>query len=111
MTKNVVLTKRKKNYKPPYKYVEVVWEDATSNSESWVHINDIVAPERVVTRGWLVKETEKAVTLASSVSLEEDFEETVGNTMTVPVGMIVSRRELRVSVVNNDKPKPKHDNT
>lgn len=86
-----------KEYKPPYPYMEVVWDDASSNSESWVDIADVVEPERVITRGWLVKKTERAITLASSVALEEKYEDSVGNTMTVPLGMIISQREIRVS--------------
>ena len=99
------LISKKKEYRPPYKYIEVVWEDATSNSESWVHINDVVEPETIITRGWLVKDTAKAITVASSVSMEEEFEDTVGNTMTVPKGMIVSQRELRISTLTPKKPK------
>lgn len=92
-----------KQYRPPYPFEEVIWDDAASNSESWVHISDVIAPEQVVTRGWLVKETEKAVTLAASVSMQQEFEETVGNTMTIPKGMIVSRRQI---TVHSKKAKP-----
>lgn len=85
------------NYKPPYSFVEVIWDDAASNTEAWVGVNDIAAPEQVITRGWLVKETDTYVSVAASVSNEELHEETVGNTMTIPKGMIASRRELTVS--------------
>jgi hypothetical protein len=83
-------------FKIPYPLVEVIWDDAASNSESWVHINDIVAPERVNTTGFLVKETDEFLTIAASVSAVEDYIETVGNTMTIPKGMIVTRREVRL---------------
>lgn len=86
-----------KKYLPPYKYVEVIWDDAASNSEAWVHKDDIALPEQVITRGWIIKEDERSIAIASSVSNIEEFEDTVGNTMTIPVGMIVSRRELRVT--------------
>ncbi len=83
-------------WKIPYPLTEVIWDDATSNSDSWVHLDDIAAPERINTTGFLVKETDLAVTIASSVSAHEDGVNTVGNTMTIPRGMIVSRRELRI---------------
>lgn len=86
-----------KTYKPPYPFVEIIWDDASSNSESWTSIKDIAAPEQVMTRGWLVKETDSYVSVASSVPNEDLHEEIVGNTMTIPVGMIVSRRELSLS--------------
>ncbi len=83
-------------WKNPYPLVEIIWDDATSNSESWVHLDDISAPARVNTTGFLVKETELAVTIAGSVAADEDSISTVGNTMTVPLGMIVSRRTLKL---------------
>lgn len=86
-----------KSYRPPYKFIEVIWDDAASNSDAWVHKDDIALPEQVITRGWLIKEDERSVAIASSVSNVEEFEDTVGNTMTIPRGMIISRRELKVS--------------
>lgn len=86
-----------KVYKPPYKYVEAIWDDAASNSETWVSVDDIQKPERVVTRGWLVKECPTFLSIASSVSATEDYEDTVGNTLTIPRGMVVSLKELKVS--------------
>lgn len=83
-------------WKIPYPLTEVIWDDAASNSESWVHLDDVIQPERVNTTGFLVKETEDYITIAASVSAIEDYIETVGNTMTIPKGMIVSRREVRI---------------
>ncbi len=84
-------------WKIPYPLVEIIWDDATSNSDTWVHVDNISTPERVNTTGFLVKETEIAVTVAGSVAAEEHGVQTVGNTMTIPRGMIVSRREIRVT--------------
>ncbi len=83
-------------WKNPYPLVEIVWDDATSNSESWVHLDEISAPARVNTTGFLVKETELAVTIAGSVAADEESISTVGNTMTIPRGMIVSRTALKI---------------
>lgn len=96
----------KKPYRPPYPFVEIVWDDASSNSESWTSINDISAPEQVITRGWLVKETDTYVSVAASVANEELHEEVVGNTMTIPVGMVRSRRELNLSTKKVKQPVP-----
>jgi len=87
----------KKPYRPPYPFVEIIWDDASSNSESWTSIKDIAAPEQVITRGWLVQDTDAYVSIAASVSNEDLHEEVVGNTMTIPRGMIVSRRVLSLS--------------
>ena len=83
-------------WKIPYPLVEIVWDDATSNNDAWVHLDDVSAPARVNTTGFLVKETDAAVTIAGSVAADEDSIETVGNTMTIPKGMIVSRKEVRL---------------
>lgn len=79
-----------------YEYMEIVWDDAASNSATWVHLNDIATTERVITRGWNVKETDDAITLASSISADDHDLDIVGNTMTIPKGMIVEQRKLRV---------------
>ena len=85
-----------------WRYVEVVWDDATSHNESWVHKDEEVTPETVVTRGWLVADKETYVSIASSVSIDPD-DEVVGNVATIPRGMIKTMRELRVSTVKAKK--------
>ncbi len=92
-------------YKPTYPLVEVIWDDAASNSESWVNVKDITEPEQVITVGYLVKKTKTSLTVAASVSNEELHEDIVGNTMTIPRGMIVSFRELKVSTKETPKPR------
>ena len=83
-------------WKIPYPLIEIIWDDATSNNAAWVHLDEISAPERVNTTGFLVKETDSYVTVAGSVSVEEESVQTVGNTMTIPVGMIISRRTVKL---------------
>lgn len=85
-----------RKFKIPYPLIEVIWNDASSNSESWVHLNDIATPEQVNTTGFLVKETDEYITVAASIANHPEEIETVGNTMTIPKGMIVSRREVRI---------------
>ncbi len=81
-------------WKNPYPLVEIIWDDATSNTETWVKLEDICEPCRINTTGWLVKETKAAVTIAGSVGGNEQSTATVGNTMTIPRGMIFSRKTL-----------------
>lgn len=94
-----------KPYAPPYPFVEVIWDDAASNNSAWIEVSEVCGPEQVMTRGFLVKETESYVVVAGSVANEELDNEAVGNTMTIPKGMIVSRRELRLSTAKPKKPK------
>lgn len=86
-----------KKVKFPYDFLEIIWDDAVSNSESWTTVADILEPERVITRGWKVKETDAAITLASSIDYAEAEGETVGNTMTIPKGMIIQMRKVKVT--------------
>jgi len=86
-----------KPYVPPYPLVAIVWDDAASNSSTWVLPSEIAGPEQVITVGFLVKETDTYITVAGSVANEAIENETVGNTMTIPKGMIVARRELRLT--------------
>lgn len=100
-------------YKIPYPLAEVIWDDAASNSESWVSIKDIQPPEQVITIGWVVKDVPSEpgqrgyVTIASSLSNEELEEDVVGNTMTIPRGMIVSMRIVRAATLPPKKVKKK----
>lgn len=97
-------------YKIPFPLVEVVWNDASSNSESWVSIKDIQPPEQVITVGWLVLDVPGVhgyVSIASSLSNEELHEEVVGNTMTIPRGMIVRQRIVAMREVKPKVVKPK----
>jgi len=89
-----------------FPFVEVVWDDATVTGGAWVGLDDISDPERVISRGWLVKENEAALYLAASVANEDMEEHTVGNVMTIPVGMVITRRVLRITKPAKEKAKP-----
>jgi hypothetical protein len=53
--------------KPPakWKFVEVFWVDS-SNSNDWAELSDIPDVVEMVTRGWLIRESERAITLAAT---------------------------------------------
>lgn len=80
------------------KFVEVVWLDAASH-EGWVEVDGDNEPMQIITRGWLIKETSTYIMLAAS--LQVDVAATVGSTQIIPLGMIVSQRELKVTNVKS----------
>lgn len=99
-------TAKKKPYEVPYPMMEIVWDDASSHSETWVHLNTLEgALEPVRTLGYLVKETRKAYTIVGSVPNEDLVEDdlTVGNTMIIPKGMVVSARVVSLATVREVK--------
>lgn len=75
-------------------YLEVVWNDAASH-DGWVEIDADAEPMQIITRGWLIKETSTYIVLAASLQL--DNATTVGSTQIIPLGMIHSRRQLKVT--------------
>jgi hypothetical protein len=81
--------------KLPYTvFLEIEWEDAASN-EGWVSKDEDTSPVLIVSRGWLIKENARYLTLANSIHKHSDSE--VGGTQTIPCGMIRLRRELKVT--------------
>lgn len=75
-------------------YMEVVWDDAASD-DGWVDVTLSSDPTRIITRGWLIKKTDTYLMLAAS--LHVDTASTVGSTQIIPIGMIVTCREIKVS--------------
>lgn len=88
------MTKKGEGKLPFPIFMEVHWNDAVSN-DGWVTLTEDTEPQLVITRGWLVKTNEHYITLAASVYPYNT--DTVGSTQTIPTGMIVSRRELKVT--------------
>jgi hypothetical protein len=81
----------------PYPIVEVIWDDAASTqSGAWVAISEIVPPERINSTGFMVKDCPTYVSITSSVAAEGESE-TVTSTVTIPRGMIVSIREVKLT--------------
>lgn len=50
---------------PEWRFVEAVWIDSSSDGE-WTKERDLPEALTMTTRGWLVKETENAITLAGT---------------------------------------------
>lgn len=79
----------------PYPLVEIVWDDAATES-GWQDPALALQEQHVTTLGFLVKESPKYVLIASTWAGDH-----VNATIQVPVGMIVSRRDVTI------KSKPK----
>lgn len=72
----------------PYPLVEVVWDDAATES-GWQDPALALQDQHVTTVGFLVKETPKYFLIASTFA-----DAHVNATIQIPVGMIVSRRDV-----------------
>lgn len=89
--------------KIPYStFMEIVWNDAASH-DGWVEIDADTEPVRIITRGWLIKDTDVYFMLAASLHMDDAS--TVGSTQIIPKGMILSQRILKVT---NASSKPRH---
>lgn len=86
-------------------FMEIVWDDAVSN-DGWVSVDEDATPERVVSRGWLIKKTDTYIVLAGAIY--ERHGNTVGSTQTIPCGMIQSSRELKVTNVRSNSQNKLH---
>ncbi len=77
--------------KYPYPLVEVRWLDAQT-SHGWEDQTEVDSEVPVVTTvGFLLKETEESIVIASSVGQDK----THNSRITIPTGMIKDRRILR----------------
>jgi hypothetical protein len=74
--------------------VEVVWSDIVASS-SWYDDKDVteMRPEKCVSVGFLVRETEELVTLVSTYSPEGD--DRWANTICIPKGCILKKLRIR----------------
>lgn len=51
----------------PWDFVEVHWEDSGADDETWVAHEDVADNTLyIITRGWLIKETKRSITIAAS---------------------------------------------
>lgn len=86
---------KKKTVKPSsLPYMEVTWLDASSE-DGWIDQTTDLSPPEMVTRGWLYKETDTYLVLVNTIG--NDHDHGVGGSNSIPKGMIVSSRKLRVS--------------
>jgi len=82
------MTARRRKY--PFPLVEVNWKDAQT-SHGWEHSDEVELDIPIVTTiGFLIKESEDALMIASSVGTDKH----TNARMLIPKGMVVSRKEL-----------------
>lgn len=93
----------KKAALPFHEFCEVEWEDATSE-DGWADKDTDLSPELMITRGWLVKSEERYITLANTIY--KNSADHFGGTQTIPRGMIINCRKIKVS--NAVKHKSRH---
>lgn len=79
-----------KKSKFPFPLVQIDWEDAQTG-HGWEHEEDITVDIPVVTTiGFLIKENEKGIVIASSVGSDRHNNARI----TIPKGMVVNRKDL-----------------
>ncbi len=73
-----------------FQFVEVVWLDANADN-SWRDLGDEVELAQCISRGWLIKETDKYIIIAGTVGLLENGDVQDSNlAIAIPRGMIES---------------------
>ncbi|WP_045368358.1 hypothetical protein [Methyloceanibacter caenitepidi] len=80
---------------PKRDFVEVRWLDIKGSAE-WHAVSELPTPARCVTRGWVIREDKRDLTLAASlIEPEPGEDESVGDVTVIPKGCITSRKKLR----------------
>ena len=92
-----------KNQKSPspfdgWLFVEIVWHDAVSDN-SWCSVSKTREVARITTRGWLIKKTPKAVTVAATFGGAEEEELEVNQILVIPRGWLESVTEIEIKPV------------
>ena len=74
-----------------FSLIEIHWDDAATD-HGWEHSDDVAAVENIaITIGWLVKENDKHLVIASTVCDDGSC----NGRINIPKGMVVKRKVLR----------------
>ena len=75
-----------------YKQVLVIWLDISGRDDAWMDISDAknLKPARMITSGWLLKEEENYIVVASSLDTREEI---AGNINAIPRCVIETIRK------------------
>ena len=80
----------------PYVFEEIRWDDTVNNSD-WLASDDLPHVRTMISRGWVVFEDAREVTLASTLDPEGDNADgnhAMTGIISIPKGCIVGRREI-----------------
>ncbi len=80
-----------------FKFVEVAWMDAVSVA-NWRSFDDLPEIVMCVNRGWVVRETDKSITLAGSLMFNgANAVSLIGDVTVIPkAGMVAKIKRLKV---------------
>tara|TARA_Y100001972_G_C7395342_1_gene206053 strand:+ start:146 stop:424 length:279 start_codon:yes stop_codon:yes gene_type:complete len=76
-----------------YKHAVVIWWDITGKDISWLEISEArnLKPARMITSGWILKEDEEYVVVASSLDTKEGL---AGNLNAIPRCVIETIKKI-----------------
>ncbi len=75
-----------------WRFAEIVWNDANASSD-WDKLEDIPRSRQMITRGWIISEDKRGITVAATLDLEGP-EEQFSESIAIPFGCIVEIREV-----------------
>ena len=76
-----------------YKHVMCIWLDITGKDDAWMELGEAknMKPARIITSGWLLKENDDYIILASSLDTKEGL---AGNINSIPRCVIETIRKI-----------------
>ena len=76
-----------------YKHILVVWLDIAGKDDAWVDISEAksMKPGRMISSGWLLREAEEYIVLASSLDTQEGL---AGNINAIPRCVIETIKKI-----------------
>lgn len=82
--------------KPPWKFVELEWVDSTGPAGGWVSEGSLPAASDMISRGWLIAETEREIVLAGTY-YRVDGQMNFGEVIAIPrCAFLAPPKELRL---------------
>lgn len=85
-----------------FQLIKITWNDACSTSHGWVPVQDNYEPMPIESIGFVVGNSEKALTLAHSIA-KTNTPVGVTDPITVPWGMVQSLEEVKLMATKSKK--------
>lgn len=83
--------------KQTFKIVEILWEDS-EQAAAWEKLEDVLNDQGSLackSVGYLIADKDDRVILASSMSSDDEYEESVSHYITIPKSSILQMKDLR----------------